>query len=36
MRVVPRFVPAETIAGSDRRQLGIFIHSVAPTTGAVP
>jgi len=31
--VSPPFVPAEASIGSDRRQLGVFIHSVEPAAG---
>lgn len=30
VRVSPPFVPAEASSGDDRRQLGVFIHSVKP------
>jgi hypothetical protein len=30
VRVVPPFVPAARLGGSDRRELGIFIHSLTP------
>lgn len=33
VRVSPPFVPAATPGGSDRRRLGVFIHSVTPAEG---
>jgi hypothetical protein len=36
VRVSPPFVPAETTGGEDRRELGIFIHSVRSVTEAAP
>jgi O-antigen ligase len=34
VRVVPPFVPAERLGGSDRRPLGVFIHSLTPVADA--
>ncbi len=36
VRVTPPFVPAELLGGGDRRQLGVFLHSVTPIEGDQP
>jgi hypothetical protein len=33
VRVTPPFAPAEALGGGDRRQLGVFLHSVTPLEG---